>query len=222
MKILALDFSSSQRTVAVFNPDDGLAHEVMDVSTGRDMKPFSLIESALEKAGLKREDIECIAVGIGPGSYTGIRVAISLAQGWQLATGVKILGISSADCIASRAVANGVAGRFCVAIDAQRGEFYVAAYENSNGVARQVEPLKLATLAEVQAREAKGELLTGPEVTRWFPSGKLMFPLAGDMARLASSSGNFLPGEKLEPIYLRETTFVKSPPTRTLTTLSTT
>ena len=72
-----------------------------------------------------------IAVGLGPGSYTGIRVAISMAQGWQLARGVKLLGVSSAECLAAQAQAEKIFGRVNVVIDAQRNEFYLATYEIS-------------------------------------------------------------------------------------------
>ena len=214
MKILALDFSSPQRSAAVLNDGDASAHEVVDLSPGRDMKPFALIESALRQAKLEREDIECIAVGIGPGSYAGIRVAISLAQGWQLATGVKLLGISSVDCIAAQAAADGVRGKFSVVIDAQRGEFYLASYEACNGVAKETSSLKLASLAEAQERERAGELLVGPEAMCWFPNGRIIFPHAARLARLAARRSDFVAGEKLEPIYLRETSFVKAPPAR--------
>ena len=216
MKILALDFSSPLRSAAVLNDRDTVAHEAVDVSPGRDMKPFALIESALRLAKMEREGIECIAVGIGPGSYAGIRVAISLAQGWQLATGVKLLGISSVECIAAQAAVDGVSGKFSVAIDAQRNEFYRASYEASKGVAMETSPLKLATMAEVQEREITGELLIGPEATRWFPNGRIIFPQAAMLARMGSRRTDFVAGEKLEPIYLRETTFVKAPPGRTL------
>ncbi len=215
MKILALDFSSAQRSAAVLIDGDATAHEAVDSSPGRDMKPFALIESALRLAKLEREAIECIAVGIGPGSYAGIRVAISLAQGWQLATGVKLLGISSVDCIAAEAAADGVSVKFSVAIDAQRSEFYLASYETSGGV-KETYPLKLATLAEAQERGSAGELLIGPEATRWFPQGRIIFPHAAMLARLATRRSDFVTGEKLEPIYLRETTFVKAPPARAL------
>lgn len=216
MKILALDFSSPQRNVAVLNDGNSADHQVIDASTGRDMKPFALIESAMRQAKLEREDIECIAVGIGPGSYTGIRVAISLAQGWQLATGVKLLGISSVECIAAQAVADGVSGKFCVAIDALRGEFYLASYEASGGMTKECSPLKLATLAEVEDRIKSGELSVGPETTKWFPSGRVVFPSAATLAKLARLRMDFVSGERLEPIYLRETTFVKAPPARVL------
>lgn len=216
MKILALDFSSPQRSVAVLADNDPVTHEVVDAAPGRDMKPFALIESALSKAGLERETIECLAIGLGPGSYTGIRVAISLAQGWQLATGVKLLGLSSVDCIAVQAAAAGVNGRFSIVIDAQRGELYLAGYETSHGVAQPTSPLKLVSIGEAQEREKAGDLMIGPEVTRWFPGGNIVFPQATTLARLAKSRSDFLSGEKLEPIYLRETTFVKAPPARAL------
>ena len=91
MKLLALEFSSSQRSVAVLNatPSGTTCFEV--VETGG-LGPLGMIEQALSNAGVEREQIECIAIGLGPGSYTGIRAAIALAQGWQLASGVKLLG----------------------------------------------------------------------------------------------------------------------------------
>jgi hypothetical protein len=66
----------------------------------------------------------------------------------------------------------------------------------------------------VQACADAGATLIGPEVTKWFPAGRLVLPRAVTIARLAATRTDFLPGEKLEPIYLRETTFVKAPPPR--------
>jgi len=217
MKILALDFSSPQRGVAVLNGSNATPVEILDVGPGRDMKPFALIEAALRQAGLEREAIECLAVGIGPGSYAGIRVAISLAQGWQLATGVKLLGISSAESIAAQAGAAGVVGPFSVVIDAQRGEFYLADYEADHGGGQAVSPLRLVPLAELERRGRLGETLVGPEVTRWISAARVIFPRAAALAQLAPARTDFLAGEKLEPIYLRETAFVKAPPPRDLT-----
>jgi hypothetical protein len=133
-----------------------------------------------------------------------------------LATGIKLLGISSVDCIAAQAAADGVRGKFSVAIDALRGEFYLASYETSGGSATETIPLKLAPLAEAQERERAGELLIGPEVTRWFPNGRIIFPQAAMLARLAARRSDFVAGEKIEPIYLRETTFVKAPASRAI------
>ncbi len=214
MKILSLEFSSAQRSVAVLNPPAGAGTEVVDTTTGQTMKPFAMIEAALRSAGLEREEIEGIAVGRGPGSYTGIRVAISLAQGWQLAHGVKLLGVSSAEGIAAQAQAEGLTDKFSVVIDAQRGEFYLAGYEISAHRTREVSPLRLASLDTVRGLDQAGERLIGPEITRWVTSGRVVFPSATALGKLALARTEFFPGERLEPIYLRATTFVKAPPPR--------
>ena len=211
MKILALEFSSPQRSVAITRSSDSTVAEVIETGSSA---PLVMIEAALREAQLEREQIECIAVGIGPGSYTGIRVAISIAQGWQLARGVKLLGISSVECIAAQAAEDGVTGRVGVVIDAQREEFYLATYEVTRDSRREIEPLKIVTMAEVRRRADAGEVLIGPEVTRWFTSGKTVFPRAALLGNLALKRTDFIAGEKFEPIYLRETKFVKAPPHR--------
>ena len=215
MKMLAFEFSSPQRSVAAAD-GAGAVGEAIDTAPGNSMKPLALTEAALRQTGLEREQVECIVIGLGPGSYTGIRAAIALAQGWQLGRGVKLLGVSSAEGVAAQAQAEGVSGKVAVTIDAQRGEFYLAGYEISAGTLRVVSPLQLATLAEARARELAGERLIGPEVTRWFPAGRVVFPRAAMLAQLATGRSDFVAGEKLEPIYLRETTFVKAPPSRIL------
>src|SRR5215468_10964777 len=105
MMILALEFSSAQRSVAIFKVSGAhpeVSSEVVETG-GRGTKAFEMIEEAMRQAQVEREQIELLAVGLGPGSYTGIRAAISIAQGWQLAREVKLAGISSADCVAAQA-----------------------------------------------------------------------------------------------------------------------
>jgi tRNA threonylcarbamoyladenosine biosynthesis protein TsaB len=194
---------------------DGLAIAAEVVETGgRGTNAFGMIEQALTGAKIEREQIDVLAVGLGPGSYTGIRAAISLAQGWQLARGVKLLGVSSVETIAAQAHAEKIPGRVNVVIDAQRNEFYLATHEITVDGWREIAPLKIMTKAEVESRAAGGEMLVGPEVTKWFPGGRLIFPRAAVLAELAGRRSDFTPGEGLEPIYLRETNFVKAPPVR--------
>jgi len=223
MKILALEFSSRQRSVAIVQAAAGAASfpELREVvETGERAVPaLGMIESALHDIGLEREQIDCVAVGLGPGSYTGIRAAIALAQGWQLASPggrVKLLGVSSAECIAANARADAVSGRAAIVIDAQRGEFYLADYELTAHGWREVAPLRLASPGEVQAREVGGALVVGPDVTKWFPNGRVIYPRAAILGQIAGNRTDFIPGEKMEPIYLRETAFVKAPPPRAL------
>jgi tRNA threonylcarbamoyl adenosine modification protein YeaZ len=211
MKILALEFSSARRGVAVV---EGARVLGLTEAEGIIPGPLALVEAALKSAQVEREQIECIAVGLGPGSYTGVRSAIALAQGWQLALGVKLLGSSSADVLAATARTVGLTGRVAVVIDALRGEFYSASYEVTADGWRAVTPLRLLKHDAVEALVAAGELLVSPDAKPPFAGPKALAPSAGELGRLAVSHADHLPGEKLEPIYLRDTTFVKAPPSR--------
>lgn len=236
MKILALEFSSAQRSVAVLSspekggdtPDaleparpqagpcpSGSVVEVIETGLGG-TRGLALVADALREANLEAGQIECLAIGLGPGSYTGIRAAIALAQGWQLARGVKLIGIGSAECLAWQAWTGGLTGRVTVVIDAQRDEFYLSSCELGADGCREAGPLRLASLAEARECERAGEILIGPEATRWFPAGRILFPAAATLAKLAANRNSFVSGEKLEPIYLREANFVKAPPPRRL------
>ena len=219
MKILALEFSSPHRSVAVIQSavDDpaaaGSAYEAVE-SAPRTSNALGLVEEVLRAARLERGQMDCLAVGLGPGSYAGIRSAIALAQGWQLASGAKLLGLSSADCLAAEAQAEGLLGLVHVVIDAQRNEFYLASYDIGAAGWRVVEPLRLTSLAEVQSRTQAGGAVIGPEVTKWFSSGRLIYPRAATLGRLGQGQTGYVPGESLAPIYLRPTQFVKAPPPR--------
>jgi tRNA threonylcarbamoyladenosine biosynthesis protein TsaB len=219
MKILALEFSSAQRSVAVVQAGGNAlgapvaSAEVIETNP-HSTKSLGLVEDALRAAQLDRAQIECLAISLGPGSYTGIRSAIALAQGWQLACGVKLLGLSSAECLAAQAQDEGIYGRVHVVIDAQRGEFYLAGYDLSAEARREVEPLRLATLPEVRVCVQAGGALIGPEAASLFAGSRGLFPRAATLGRLAWGRTDFVPGEALVPIYLRQTQFVKAPPPR--------
>ena len=220
MTILAFEFSSPQRSVAVTRAGR-VCSEVVETGArpGAGASPrqtaatraFGMITDVLREAGLEREQIEILAVGLGPGSYTGVRLALALAQGWQLACGTKLLGVGSLDCLAAQAQAEGIFGRVSLIVDAQRNEFYLATYGISAKGWHQVEPPRIWTLPEVQSRTETRGILAGPEAARWFPGSRTIFPRAATLARLALERNDFVAGEKLEPIYLREVTFAKAP-----------
>jgi tRNA threonylcarbamoyl adenosine modification protein YeaZ len=206
MTILALEFSSSRRSAAVLGPAGEAVASRVDHE--RSTRAFALIGEALMKAGLERTSIECIAVGVGPGSYTGIRVAIAIAQGWQLAQGVKLLAVSSADVLAEQARRDGLTGQVTCIIDAQRQEYYLAAYDLGTKPPRVSAPLHIESAAQVKERAGRGEVLIGPEES--LVKNRLVYPDALVLAGLAASRSDFVRAEQLEPIYLRETTFVKA------------
>ncbi len=208
MTILALEISSDRRSVALVHAGNVLVETIE--TAGRGTAAFAMIEKVLARAKLERADVEAIAVGLGPGSYTGARAAIALAQGWQLARGIKTTGVSSAAAVAARAQTETFFGRVNVVIDAQRGEFYFAGYEITETACVEIAALKILPLAEILSRARQGEMMIGPDAPKFFPAGRAIFPCAAEVARLAAARNHFLPAGKLEPVYLRETNFVKA------------
>ena len=207
MTILAFEFSSAQRSVALARGGVVLA-EAMESGGYRVTNAFGLIEKVLATAKVSRADVQVIAVGMGPGSYTGIRAAIALAQGWQLAREVRLLGVSSAEVLAAQAQADKIFGRVNVVIDAQRGEFYLATWEISAAAREEIAPLKIVTAQELVGRKLAGDICVGPAAE--MP----LCPTAAMLAHLAAERTDFLAGQNLTPIYLRETSFVKAAPGR--------
>ncbi len=207
MKILALEFSSSVRNVTVHGgPRPGGA---LDIGA-REMKPFKLIDAALAEAGLEREDIECIVVGLGPGSYAGIRTAIAIAQGWQMARGVKVLGLPSAEAVAAHAGQFGLPNPVFVGLEAQRGELFIAEYDASVFERpRLVRPFQRLSRAELGGQDVyRMDLPPGSESAE---GDTPFFPEADYLALLASRRTEFVSGSALEPVYLRPVEFVKAP-----------
>jgi len=209
MMILALEFSSDRRSVALARDGFVLA-EAVEQTGGRVTNAFGLIEKVLTDGKVAREQIEVLAVGLGPGSYTGIRAAIAVAQGWQLARGVRLLGVGSMEALAAQAQAEKIFGRVNLLVDAQRGEFYLGEWDISADKRVEAGPLRIVAAAEISARTAAGDRFAGPAAER------IIYPPAAMVARLAEERHIFVPGEQLEPIYLRETTFVKAPVARQL------
>ena len=190
----------------------GLA--VAEPPGGRATRAFALIESALREAGVSREEVECIAVGAGPGSYTGIRVAIAVAQGWQLVRDVRVLGVSSVEGLAAQVHEEGGRGPVHVVINAERNEAYLAGYEMSDGGWRETAALRLASIEEVKALAAGGQAIFGPGLEEWGVQGRTVWPHAKQIGLLAAGRTDFVRGEELTPIYLRVAGFVKAPPPR--------
>lgn len=213
MTLLALEFSSDRRSVAVARDGRVLA-EVVHQGTLR-TPIFALVEAALTQAGVGREAIKAIAVGLGPGSYTGVRLAISVAQGWQLATGVRTIGVNSLANLAAVAAQNPETSTCLLAVDAQRHEFAVA--EAQDG--RLISEVRLAPADELKTRLANAERIAGPDVPRLLGGGIALFPNATTAARLAAES-ECAPAESLAPVYLREVSFVKAPAPRSLPELN--
>jgi tRNA threonylcarbamoyladenosine biosynthesis protein TsaB len=157
MNVLALDTSSDCSVVAV--SADGRVTEDNGARAGDSRHGDVLlprIEAQLKSAGLTLGQLQLIAVGLGPGSFTGLRVGLATAKGLALATGLPLRGVSSVEVLA-RAVfelALPAPERVAVVIDAGRGELYSAGYERRGAELACVLPGERALVEPALARLA--------------------------------------------------------------------
>jgi tRNA threonylcarbamoyladenosine biosynthesis protein TsaB len=223
MKILALEFSPHERSSAVFF--DGEVRGFSIEGSPQGARAFELIQQALAQARISAADVECIAVSLGPGSYAGTRIAIAIAQGWELARGVKLLGISSADSIAQQInTEEGIAlaehripfrGIANIVFDAQRDHAYAIRYQVGANGSQALGGFELLTSDEERQRRDAGETFVKADMGPWRP-GKEIVHLsdARAIARIAAQRKDFVFGAQLEPVYLRKAEFIKALPPR--------
>ncbi|RME95846.1 MAG: tRNA (adenosine(37)-N6)-threonylcarbamoyltransferase complex dimerization subunit type 1 TsaB [Verrucomicrobia bacterium] len=213
MSILALEFSTSHRSVAALDPATG-RQGFAEQTEGRATDAFGLIRRALDAAAMDVTDIDRVVVGLGPGSYTGIRNAIALAEGWAFARGIRMAGFSSVESLACRLFAEGCRDRVRIVVDAQQREFYVADWDLTGEAPIEQAPLRIVP-AEKARRVPADMRLIGPDARRLDPDAAEAHPAAWMLARMAAASpAAEAPPGGLKPIYLRQPTFVKAPPPR--------
>ena len=124
-RILALETTEKNATVAIWENDRVLSEIRPE---GRSAQTFApAMQTLLDQVGWKAADVQCVAVGVGPGSFTGLRVGITAAKMFAYATGAKIIGVDTLFVLAF-ALKN-TAKRVSVALDAQRSEIVAQNFE---------------------------------------------------------------------------------------------
>lgn len=136
MKILGIETSGSIGGFAVVEDGRILAEVTSDV-TGRHLeKGAAMIEHVLASAGVSPDGLAAVAVSLGPGSFTGLRVGLALAKGICFGKGLPLVGAPTLDCIAE---AMSLAEGLIVPVkDARRGEIYFSIYEAGGGRVRRL------------------------------------------------------------------------------------
>jgi len=128
--LLAFDTATPFVTVALHDGEDVVAELRSERSMKHGEQLAPLVEQALAEAGLVRQDLTAIAVGVGPGPFTGLRVGLVTARTLALVLEIPVYGVCSLDVLAVEAVDTGtVSAEFLVATDARRKEVYLASYD---------------------------------------------------------------------------------------------
>ncbi len=197
--LLAFDTATPLVTVALHDGDDVVWEGVSErpLQHGEQLAP--LIDRALRESGLVRQDLTAVAVGVGPGPFTGLRVGLVTARTLGYVLEVPVYGVCTLDVLAVEAVDTGaVAGDFVVATDARRKEVYLASYDERGARLEGPSVAKPADAATGLPVVGEGALLH-PEAFP-HPAGPRM-PSAGWLARVVADERAEL--QDPEPLYLR-------------------
>jgi tRNA threonylcarbamoyladenosine biosynthesis protein TsaB len=222
MITLAIDTSTPRGAVALLRDDKPLAEVAFDRSqAGQNL--FDAAARLLTEHRLNAADIGLLAVGLGPGSFTGIRAGIAAAKGIALPRKLPIKGASSYDALALTALPKMPRDcpQMCVLGDARRDEIYFALYDHAG---RRVKDCRIATLEALADEIHQPIWFVGSEIERYksdlaslfggFASiaETPVFPGAAAVGWLAfhrfRDDGNHS-DENPEPIYLRATQYRK-------------
>lgn len=216
MITLAIDTSTPRGAVALLRDDQPLAEETFDRSHPT-QNLFDATANLLTANGLTPSDLGLLAVGLGPGSFTGIRVGIAAAKGLSLPRILPIKGASSFDALALTALPKMPPDcpQLCVLGDARRDEIYYALYDREG---RRVKDCQIATLEAVadeihhpiwfvssEIQRYKNDLVTlfggfaSIGETPAYPSAAAVGWLAFHRFRDDGNRGD----DNVEPIYLR-------------------
>ncbi len=221
---LAIEASTATPTVALLHNDAHLGNASWLSTRGASQRMFEAIHSLLKSHNISLDSVDLFGVGLGPGGFTGLRLALSAIRAMALPTHTPIIGISSAEAIAMRLQLKGnIAGqRILVIGDARRKRLWVGIFEVHKNAPRQTGTFELIPIDEFAHHLKLGDTIVSPDHERLGddlqavipPSATLIegdqVPTATDIALLARTRKTLdTPGEPLNPIYMHPPVFVK-------------
>lgn len=222
MIILGVETSCREGGIALLD-DERLIAERSLPSEGRRHAQSLVKEVAevLHAHKLSPGDVEVVAVSIGPGSFTGLRVGVTFAKTWCYATECRLVAVDTLQAVAEQTPPD--ADRVFAVADAQRGDLYVGEYHLRGGPhpgegqspMTRMGPLAIVEAGEFAGRLSSGDFLTGPGLARYASrfAGRCRVAAAEDrlpraasvacIGRRSAAAGRFADFWTLEPSYVR-------------------
>ena len=214
----ALALETSGRTGSVALAQDGvvLAEERYPHGLKHAAGIVPIIDRLCRGRGWAPRDVEEIYVSEGPGSFTGLRVGVTVAKSLALATGAKVVAVPTADVLARNAPEGW--HHLVIVLDAKRDQVYTATFANRHGAPEVVEPAHLDSLAAVLSRVPRPVHLIGegiPYHRKFIPaedsdiietppqSWDARATAVVEVGRALSRQGQFTNPDRLRPLYIR-------------------
>lgn len=222
MRLIAFDTATEWCTAALWQ-DGALTWREERAGQRHSDLLVPMVMDLLAEAGLQLNRLDGLAYGMGPGSFTGLRIACGVAQGLALGGSLPVLGVSTLEALAEEAWAGRGADRVLACLDARMQEVYAGLYRRlGEGWVCQAGPV-VCPPGRVPLPPAPGYLGIGPGFTAYpdMATGagvplagvaEELIPHARSIARLAAprfARGEGLPPEAAEPLYIRDKVALK-------------
>ena len=192
MKVLSFDTSNQALSVALLDGEELLAEQTLAVKKNHSISLMSVIDFLTDQVGWKPADLERIVVAEGPGSYTGLRVAVATAKTLAYTLGIDLVGVSSLLALCPQQK-----GLVVPLIDARRNTVYVGFYENG----RAIKPERHADFSEVlDLLKDQADVTFVGEVAHFSEQIKQVLPQAKIKMTLPSAKFIGRLGQKLPPV----------------------
>ncbi len=211
MITLALELSSRHGSAALLSGRELLREETWHEKDVRGQRVFQILPGLLAGAAVSIEAVDLFAVGRGPGSYSGMRVAIAAAQAFALPGQKTVFTVSSGEALAQEVAEAENASRVAVVGDARRDTVWFGVFENGGRGLSQIKPWTVCAPEKLAAELPPGTLVASPDRHKLAPVLKALnvrtvetdcFPKArivGELALRKREQG--VPSEALVPIY---------------------
>jgi len=217
MNILSIDTATEQCSVAIATDDLVWSRVVPTARSHADMI-LPMIDAVLVESGLTLSQMDGLAFGRGPSSFTGVRIAVSVIQGLAFARQLTVVGVSNLAAVAQQVVQAHMisqGGKVLVCMDARMQEVYWANYEvGDDGLVRLVEGEHVGSPNHVAATDIEFGVGTGwrayPELRNKYPLLRIdatLLPRAIEIAQLARGefrAGRATTAAQAQPVYLRD------------------
>lgn len=231
MRILAIDTATEACSAALWNTGEICAHFEL-CPREHTQRILPVVQDILSQSGVTLAELDALAFGRGPGSFTGVRIGIGIAQGLALGAELPMIGVSTLATMAQGAFRKSGATRVLAAIDARMGEVYWAEYvRDEQGIWHGEESEAVLKPEAVKERlmQLSGEWVTvGTGWPAWpelaadathltITDGEVLLPAAEDMLPIAVyllEQGKTVAVEQAEPKYLRNEVAWKKLPGR--------
>ncbi|OGW84620.1 MAG: tRNA (adenosine(37)-N6)-threonylcarbamoyltransferase complex dimerization subunit type 1 TsaB [Omnitrophica bacterium RIFCSPHIGHO2_02_FULL_46_11] len=215
--ILAVDTSSRVLSVAIGTRTSAVFESNLEGTPQHSEQLLGLIAEGLKDLGLKKHDLTHLIWGLGPGSFTGLRIGLSVLKGFSLGLKKRCFGVSSLDVIA---LGSGVInGDLIVCLDARREHLYVAQYRFQKGQVKKVLSDRLLSFDHFLSKLKPGMTLTGDAISSYgeliqkkkeegisFLPQSFWYPKAHFMLKLLAEKHEWVEAltlRKMVPKYLR-------------------